>query len=142
MNQGSCSVAPSSGEAFRRGRRTLHQKPTFAALGQSMAPTNLLASFEIIPNLKIDALLVTNSGPDGLTFSWRFNSTVRVEGTSDLLTWPPVAYALGSAPTTTWTSSIPLNNYGNYFRLGLVATEHRPELLTDAGTNGPTSPPP
>jgi hypothetical protein len=48
--------------------------------------------------------------------------------------WTNIAYAFGSPPSTTWTSAVPLDTYGNVFRLALVATQQDSNLVNNAGT--------
>jgi hypothetical protein len=102
------------------------------------SPTNLVSRFELVPDLSIDRLLFVNGLPQGLAVSWKYPSTVGIEATFDFLQWTNIAYALTSPPKTNWVSNVPLNTSGSYFRLRLVATEHRTNLVNGAGadTNG------
>jgi len=83
------------------------------------SPTNFFNTVKLIPDITIKQLLVAPS--PGLIFDWENDSTVLLQGSSDMVTWSNVTYILGSAPETTWYASRPMSDFGNYFRLQLVA---------------------
>jgi hypothetical protein len=84
----------------------------------------LVAQIELVPDIKIDALVITNGAVYGLTFSWSQPSTVELQGSHNMTNWETIARFFGDAPQTTWTSNTPLNSFGEYFRLSLVANRH------------------
>jgi hypothetical protein len=85
---------------------------------------DLVSQLELVPDVKVDGLLLTNGGVYGLTFSWAEPSTVELQGSHDLAHWTPVARLFGDPPQTTWTTNVPLNSFGKFFRLMLVANRH------------------
>lgn len=98
------------------------------------SPSNLVDAVELFPDVAINSILVISNHVQGFTFSWATDSTVLAQGTTDLVNWTNIAYALGSPPSTTWTSAVPLDAYGNVFRLALVATQQDSNLVNNAGT--------
>jgi hypothetical protein len=90
--------------------------------------TNLLSTIELVPDVRIDKLILHDGAVLGLTYSWVQLSTVRLEGSRDLVGWTNIAYIWGSPPSTTWTTNIPLNEFGIFFRLALVGAGHLTNL--------------
>ena len=88
------------------------------------SPPDLVSGLELLPDVKIDGLLVTNGNVYGLTFSWAESSTVELQGSHDLTQWTPITWLFGDPPQTTWTTNVPLNSFGEFFRLRLVANSH------------------
>lgn len=88
------------------------------------SPATFLSQIELVPDIKIDELIVTNSQVHGLTFSWYQDSTVQLEGSPDMVDWTPITRFWGNPPQTTWTTNTPLNSFGDFFRLSLVANSH------------------
>lgn len=93
------------------------------------SPSSLYSSMGLTPDIKIDDFLVVSNRLTGLLFSWDYESTMIILASDDFQSWTNVSYALGYTGQTTWTSSVPLDVYGKYFRINLFATEHRPELI-------------
>lgn len=91
--------------------------------------TSIYASAEMVPDVRVDSLYMISNEPYGLTFSWPTSCTVQIQAQTNFSNWIPVTNALGYPPSTTWTSPVPLQAYGNHFRIRLLATEHRPDLL-------------
>ncbi len=118
---------------YLAGEMAYFQK--MAALGPCVpseadgSSTSITASVEIYPDVTIDELYMVSGVPYGLTFSWCSSCTVQIQASTNLTTWTAVTNVLGYAPSTTWTSPVPLWTYGDYFKIRLLATEHRPELL-------------
>jgi len=81
----------------------------------------LVSRFEIVPDLIINQLIVTNGEVHGVTFSWVALSTVELQGSHDLIHWTPIAQIAGNwnSPTS-WTTSSSLNTYGEFFRLRAI----------------------
>lgn len=88
--------------------------------------------FEYIPDLKINNLIMEDGRPKGLSFSWDSDCTVVIQASTNLTDWTDVEYTLGSPPSTNWFSSVPLEGYGNSYRILLAANGHHPELLSGA----------
>ena len=85
--------------------------------------------FEMIPDVRIDGVLNLNNEANGLEFSWKEDSTVLIQASTNLQDWVDIQYALGSPPSTNWIAPEPLETYGKFFRVLLAARGHRPELL-------------
>ena len=106
--------------------------------------TNLLAvgPFGGPADIRIVELLRQGDSVMGVKYDYAETNTVRLEASRDMLSWTNVAYIYGGRPTTSWTNSTPLNAYGNYFRLRLVAEGHAPSvppLSAAAGFNAASS---
>jgi len=85
----------------------------------------LVSRFEIVTDLVINELIVTNGEVHGVTFSWVAASTVELQGSHDLIHWTPVARLAGNwNPPTTWTTSSSLNAYGEFFRLRAISVKN------------------
>lgn len=83
------------------------------------SPLQLVARFELIPDLIINQLILTNGEVHGLTFSGVSIETVELQGSHDLSNWTAVARFPGISPGM-WTTNSPLNAYGEFFRLRAV----------------------
>ena len=92
--------------------------------------TNLLAvgPFEGLADIRIVELLRQGDSVMGVRYDYAETNTVRLEASRDMLSWTNVAYIYGGRPSTSWTNNTPLNSYGNYFRLRLVAEGHAPSV--------------
>ncbi len=88
------------------------------------SPDKVVSRIELVKDIKIDGLIQTNREIYGISFTWNENSTVRLEGSFNLKTWSTVAQFFGTPPTTIWITNTPINSYGRFFRLGLVANRH------------------
>ena len=85
----------------------------------------LVSRFEIVTDLVINELIVTNGEVHGVTFSWVAASTVELQGSHDLIHWTPVARLAGNwNPPTTWTTNSSLNAYGEFFRLRAISVKN------------------
>lgn len=92
------------------------------------SPTNFVSRLELIPDVKITGLIMSNEAVHGLSYAWDNHATMRLEASPDLEHWTNVAYIYGTPPTTTWTTNQSLNRFGNYFRVGLIANYHTTNL--------------
>lgn len=88
------------------------------------SPAAIVSRREIIPDVTIDQLILTNGAVHGVSFSWSEPSTVELQGSHDLVNWTSVARFFGNPPQTTWTTNVPLNSFGAFFRLSLIANSH------------------
>lgn len=88
------------------------------------SPPTLVYRQELVPDVKIDRLVLTNQNIYGVTFSWAEPSTVELQGSFDMTSWTNIARFFGDPPQTTWTTNISLNQYGRFFRLSLVSNSH------------------
>lgn len=94
------------------------------------SPPDLDSRLELIPDVQVADLIVSNGGVYGLTFSWNEPSTVELQGSHDMTHWTPVTRLFGEPPQTTWTTNVPLNSFGDFFRLQLIANRHVTNNLT------------
>ncbi len=90
------------------------------------SPDVMISRVEMLPDVTIDQLILTNGNVHGLIFSWDEESTVELQATHNLTLWTTVARLWGNPPQTTWTTNLPLNSFGKYFRLSVVANSHLP----------------
>jgi hypothetical protein len=96
----------------------------------------LVLQVEIVPDIKIDDLIRTNSDIYGVTFSWAEPSTVELQGSQDMVEWTSISRFFGDPPQTTWTTNVSLNSFGKFFRLSLIANRH----LTTSQASAPLVP--
>jgi hypothetical protein len=87
------------------------------------SPSNLVARLELIPDLKIDSLIMTNHDVYGLKFSWMTLSTVELQASHDMANWTSVARFFGDPPQSTWTTNSPVSAFGEFFRLRMIAAD-------------------
>jgi hypothetical protein len=92
------------------------------------SPTNYVFTLKLLPDVNINQLIQTNENVYGVNFTWNDNSTFLLQGTTDLNNWTNVAYIWSWPPETVWTTNQVLNNYGNFFRVELVADGHSTNL--------------
>lgn len=79
------------------------------------------AAASLREDLRITSLQISGSALSGLSFQWPFDSTVRLESSSDLKTWTPLTTLAGDAGETSWSAEQPLQDVGTFFRLVLLA---------------------
>ena len=92
------------------------------------SPTNYSFTLKLLPDVGINQLIQTNGNIYGLDFTWDYESTFLLQGSADLNNWTNVAYVWSWPPETTWTTNTPLNSFGNFFRISMVANEHSTNL--------------
>lgn len=114
--------------------------PCLAEEADGSAAT-LVSRIELLADIKIDNLICTNGNIYGVTFSWSGPSTVELQGSFNMVDWTTITRFFGDAPQTTWTTNTPLNSFGQFFRLSLVAARHLtnspPETLVVAKAKAP-----
>lgn len=88
------------------------------------SPTNYSYSLKLLPDIPLE-ILKQNGVIYGLSFDWDYGSTFALEASTDLNTWTTVGNLWSYAPKTTWMSDEPLNDFGQYFRLELVANGYQ-----------------
>jgi hypothetical protein len=87
--------------------------------------TNLLVSLPSeLPDPVMAQLLHKGERMIGIAYDYPTLNTMRLEGSRDLKAWTNITYIFGDAGRTTWTSSGPLEDLGNFFRVSLVAEGH------------------
>ncbi|HEX4350358.1 MAG TPA: hypothetical protein VH251_08215 [Verrucomicrobiae bacterium] len=103
------------------------------------SPTNYTFLLKLLPDVGINQLIQTNGSIYGLDFTWDYESTFLLQGSADMNNWTNVAYVWSYPPETTWTTNTPLNSFGNFFRISMVANEHSTNLpsLNSAATVTP-----
>jgi hypothetical protein len=85
----------------------------------------------MIPDIALTDFLTISNQTRGVHFSWDSPFTMQVEASRDMSGWSNVAYVIGDAGANTWTSGIPLDQIGDYFRLRLYSMQKHPELVTE-----------
>jgi hypothetical protein len=94
----------------------------------------LTTRLELIKDITIDELVRTNHQVYGVKYSWQEASTVDLEGSHNLKDWNFISRIFGNPPQTTWITNTPLNSFGKFFRLSLVANGHLTDTLNRAIT--------
>ena len=92
------------------------------------SPTNFVYTLKLLPDVNINQLVQTNGQIYGVDFTWDSASTFVLQGTADMNTWTNIAYVWSYPPETVWTTNTPLNAYGQFFRVALVADGHHTNL--------------
>lgn len=92
------------------------------------SPTNSVYDLKLVPDIQIKQLIQTNGEILGVDFMWGSKSTFLLQGTTDLESWTNIAYLWSYPPETEWTTNRLLNNYGQFFRLSIVAGDHTTNL--------------
>ena len=92
------------------------------------SPTNFSYALKLVPDVVIQQLIQSNGVIAGVDFSWDYNSTFLLQASTELTTWTNVAYLWSYAPETLWTNNTPLNDFGQFFRLELVASDQTTNL--------------
>lgn len=86
------------------------------------SPTTLRSYREIVPKVVIDDFVMASNRIHGLVFAWGWPCIVRVEACDDIAgtNWTHVTNIVTYEASTTWTSSVPLDVYGKFYRLLIV----------------------
>lgn len=79
-------------------------------------PPELFSSYEFFPDPQ-----VVGMNEHSLSYSWPNTNTVVIEASHDMQSWSNIAQTVGYGGTTTWHSAQSINEFGNCFRVGLVA---------------------
>ena len=121
------AIAPSelSGALFYAGMACLVPCSPEEADG---SPTNFTYVLKLVPDVAINGLIQTNGNVFGMDFTWGYDSTFLLQGSTNLNDWTNIAYVWSYPPETVWTTNTPLNNYGQFFRVELVADGHSTNL--------------
>jgi hypothetical protein len=99
------------------------------------SPTNCTYVVELVPDIIINHLIQTNGSIYGVDLTWNGTSTFALQASADLNHWTNVTYIWSSPPETVWTTNAPLNSYGQFFRVALVANGYQtnpPALFSGA----------
>jgi len=92
------------------------------------SPTNFTYVLKLLPDVAINQLIQTNGNIYGMDFTWDSDSTFLLQGSTDLNNWTNAAYIWSYPPETVWTTNTSLNDYGQFFRVELVADGHATNL--------------
>ena len=71
---------------------------------------------------------ITACTTDSLTWNWSSGATMRIEASQDLMGWSLVTQLVNSSTVNTWISPVPLDAYGNAFRVNLVSNKFSPSV--------------
>lgn len=98
------------------------------------SPTNFVYNLKLLPDIALNRLIQTNGEIYGVDFTWTNESTFVLQGTGNMNTWTNIAYLWSYPPETVWTTNAPLNGYGPFYRVALVADGHdtNPPPLTSS----------
>lgn len=92
------------------------------------SPTNFVYTLKLLPDISINQLIQTNGQIYGVDFTWDSASTFLLQGSADMNLWTNVAYIWSYPPETIWTTNAPLNGYGQFFRMAMVAGDQTTNL--------------
>ena len=92
------------------------------------SPTNYVYDLKFLPDIAINRLIQTNGDIYGVDFTWESDSTFVLQGTADLSNWTNITYLWSYPPETVWTTNVPLNTRGLFFRVALVADGYQTNL--------------
>lgn len=92
------------------------------------SPTNFTYVLKLLPDVSINQLIQTNGNIYGVDFTWDSDSTFLLQGSTDLNNWTNTAYIWSYPTETVWTTNTPLNDYGQFFRVSLIADGHATNL--------------
>jgi hypothetical protein len=93
------------------------------------SPPTTTAVFESAPDINLTGFVTVSNQLRGVQFAWDNTFTMQVQTSRNLTSWSNVAYVVGDSGMNTWTSSIPLDQIGNYFRLRLYSIQKHPEMV-------------
>jgi hypothetical protein len=88
------------------------------------SPTNFVFVLKLLPDVNIDHLVLADGDIWGVDFFWNGQSTFLLQSSTDFNHWTDVAYVWSYPPETEWIADGPLNSFGQYFRMALVADGH------------------
>ncbi len=101
----------------------------------------LFSRLELLPDIRIDELIVTNGEVHGLKFSWAMQSTMELQGSDDLEHWSSITQFAGNPPQTVWTTGAVLNPAGPFYRLLLIyGGDYSPLSAVWGGSGAPVMP--
>ncbi|MGA2180079.1 MAG: hypothetical protein ABSH15_10920 [Verrucomicrobiota bacterium] len=92
------------------------------------SPTNFSYTLKLLPDISIQQLIQSNGVVSGVDFLWDYDSTLLLQASTDLTTWTNVTYIWSVPPETLWITNTPLNDFGQFFRLELVADGYQTNL--------------
>lgn len=92
------------------------------------SPPNFVYGLKLLPDVTINRLIQDNGKIRGVDFNWTDESTFVLQASMDLSTWTNIAYIWSWPPETVWTTDPPLNIYGSFYRVALVANGHSSNL--------------
>jgi hypothetical protein len=90
--------------------------------------TNFVYDLKLVPDILINYLIQTDGVFNGVDFNWDAESTFLLQGTVDFKNWTNIAYIWSYPPETAWTTNRSIGDYGNFFRLAMVAGRHTTDL--------------
>lgn len=101
------------------------------------SPDTLSSAFAFHDDITVQNLVTLSNHVYGLSFDFPLESTVVVQGSPDIKNWTNISYALGNPGVTTWTSAVPIEAKGPFFRVLLFSTMHRPEMVESVPSSAP-----
>jgi hypothetical protein len=92
------------------------------------SPTNYIFALKLLPDIVINRLIQTNGQIYGVDFTWDSQSTFVLQGTADYYNWTNIAHLWSYPPETVWTTNVPLNDYGPFYRVALITNGYATNL--------------
>lgn len=92
------------------------------------SPTNASYALKLVPDVNIKQLIQSNGVVSGVDVVWDFDCTFVLQASRNLAAWTNIAYIWSTPPETLWITNMPLNNFGQFFRVALAAVEHTTNL--------------
>ena len=89
--------------------------------GDPSTPTNMVSRWEVPCDVEMGKLAITNGQVYGLSMNANADLTVKIEGSFDLRNWTnEVATIQVTNGLNNWTTSQPISQKGNFFRVEIV----------------------
>jgi hypothetical protein len=92
------------------------------------SPTNSVFDLKLVPDVNINRLVQEDGVVDGVDFTYDYPSTFLLQGTLDFNHWTNIAYIWSYPPETVWTTNRSLGDYGQFFRVAIVAGDYTTNL--------------
>jgi hypothetical protein len=92
------------------------------------SPASFSYVLKLLPDVNISQLIQSDGVVQGVDFLWGYESTFLLQASTDLNTWTNVAYVWSYPPETLWITNRSLNDFGQFFRVSLVANGYATNL--------------
>jgi hypothetical protein len=93
------------------------------------SPSAFTESLAVVQDIALTGFLTIGNELRGLSFTWNSAFTMGVQASWDMASWSNAACVIGDAGANTWTSSVPLDQVGKFFRLRLDRSYKCPEMV-------------
>jgi len=92
------------------------------------SPSSFSFALKLLPDVNISQLIYSNNIVHGVDFVWEYESTFLLQASTDLAAWTNVAYVWSHPPETQWITNRSLGDFGQFYRISLVANSHATNL--------------